>query len=619
VYESSRKILEHCDEFLSTHLIIDEKSDKLDPEKLKKWLLLIVGLCNLPDECIYYHKYVIRLTNCIEELEGCLAAEKTLEEYIHQLKPHYNSGSSSCNKTFFGLIQYQMKLSWCNRNMEKLQRSLDQLVTVYESISNPMNKDDNHEVNDNCAIDIKNTIIEITQFALKEESENNDKNDVSSLKLVTDLGSLVCILNQTVFCKEFLHSNSFATKVWLSILIKCWTNLSKNNTSSSKFENKNEDSIEANKIMIEIVEGLEQWISMKEDYYSNLGPTEVANMETTDIQENRWVSEVSWTLSLQTNSCFLRQRLLFVASQSLIVVSRGKEELRNKECLSKILFCLTLELATLIKIFLDSSYKTINVDSFEEHKDKLIERVDIIVRYCFKILGKMRCSLGVRTKRLLLVYMVKGTFITSQNADYCHEILDNVVEYIKIEKTDFLLPQLISAVIMGNSQAQLPRETDFIVVFLKQSIEASVGEDKDPKQELMPACFSLIELLMSKLETESKNEKEEIIRVVGRVVQYVCLAFKQDTCNFSYPNECYTELDENDHYATNPFRKYVMVVTANLWNKSVAIESKSGYKSISLVNSQIKLKEFAKMLSKFLPQNSEVSRVIEENEIDNAA
>jgi len=306
---------------------------------------------------------------------------------------------------------------------------------------------------------------------------------------------------------------------------------------------------------------------------------------------------------------------LYGAAQSLIVVSCRVKDYRNKECFSQILFCLTMELAAIIQVFEDPSSKS-NENDFLAQKDKLADRAEKIIRHGFKILNNMRNGLGIRTKRILLVYILKGTFITSQNTNYCHVILDDIVEYLKEESTDFLLPQLISAVLSGFSSDQFPQLKDFIITLLKQSIETSISDDKSPKQELMPACYSLIEELILKFDSVAHNEKEEIVRVIGRVVQYVCLAFNVDNDNAIGSFKTSTDMYAVDDYESNPFKKYVRVLTVILWNKSIKIEFKTGYKSIASINSQIKMKEFAKMLAKILPQNCEVSKAIAENEID---
>merc|ERR1712126_151083 len=266
-------------------------------------------------------------------------------------------------------------------------------------------------------------------------------------------------------------------------------------------------------------------------------------------------------------------------------------------------------------VFEDTSNKS-NDNDFLEQKEKLADRAEKIIRHGFKILNNMRNNLGIRTKRILLVYILKGAFITSQNINYYHVILDDIVEYIKGESTDFLLPQLISAVMSSYSSDLFPQLKDFIITLLKQSIETSISDDKSPKQELMPDCYSLIEELILKFDSVAHNEKEEIVRVIGRVVQYVCLAFNVDNDNAIGSFKTSTDMYAVDDYETNPFKKYVRVLTVNLWNKSINIEFKTGYKSIASINSQIKMKEFAKMLAKILPQNCEVSKAIAENEID---
>merc|ERR1712061_508310 len=98
---------------------------------------------------------------------------------------------------------------------------------------------------------------------------------------------------------------------------------------------------------------------------------------------------------------------------------------------------------------------------------------------------------------------------------------------------------------------------------------------------------------------------------------YICLAFKGESSNSIYLNEMNDEMEIREYDCiSNPFERYIMVILIKLWNKSIAIELKSGYRSITMVNSQIKLKEFAKMLGKLLPQNSKVFKMIAEDDID---
>jgi len=432
-----------------------------------------------------------------------------------------------------------------------------------------------------------------------------------------ELRSLAHILKQGIFTEDFLLCNSFAAIVWLRILIKCWDVLTKNEKHLDGCASDMEKCKRANEIMVDIVEGLELWISMRKNSLNYLKAAEIAYVQPIELQENRWVSEVSWNLSLRTTNTRFRQRLLCVAGQSLMIASNEEDDFRNNDCASQILFCLIMELATLIQMFQDSPFDSKETGYLEDCKENLADRADCIIRQGFKILSNMRSNLGIRTKRILLVYIVKGTLLTSQNTDYCREILNDVVKYNNSGNTDFLLPQLISAVLSSGPQTWLPEVNDYTVTLLKQSIEASISDGNEPKQELMPACFSLIDHLMLKYDIIEKNEKEEIIRIMGRVVQYICLAFKKESSDSSYSNETNDEIEITDYNCTsNPYERYVMAILIKLWNKSIAIELKSGYKSIAMVNSQIKFKEFAKMLGKLLPQNSKVFRMIVENEID---
>lgn len=319
--------------------------------------------------------------------------------------------------------------------MNTLKISLEHLNDFFRENKSLIAPNDASSQNENEVFesDVRETVLEIIKFSLIDRVGSSQDDATVKNEHVLDLKSLLHIMKQTIFTHDFVWKDEFVPKTLIRILLKIWTMLkAKEKLIVAETSNDFTDSDETDKVLMEITSVLDIWLSARKTQASSI-PNVKDNVDRDNVMEqgNQWVSQVAWNLAFQTDSKYIRQALFCAAAKSLSSEMNEITNHQDNKRLSPILFSLTMELASIIQIFLETnSYSTKTEENSVPTDETLYRRAQEVISLCLKIVPRLEGKVGLRAKRVIIVYLMQGAMLLSDRLE-ANEIFNELLDYVK--------------------------------------------------------------------------------------------------------------------------------------------------------------------------------------------